>query len=818
MWVRLTPTDDKIYSYNGAISSDATLSALTVSPRDIIGFAQDRNSYEVGFPNTLSRATVSAVTNHPLSSFEITPTDADSSTDGHQVNLPKGRNVVNILVTAEDGTQQTYTVNINRGVTTPNGWKAVDDLDGLITAGNTNPRGIWSDGTTTWVADQTDKKIYAYDASNGNIDPAKDFNDLELTGNGHPQGIWSDGTTMWVSDIADSKIYGYRMTDKTHHSSKDFTTLVAAGNGSPAGIWSDGETMWVTDTNDTKIFAYNTHTKAYDSSKDFDTLITTGNEAPQGIWSDGANMWVSDRVDSKLYAYRMTDKSYESTKDYIDTSASGNNHPEAIWSDGITMWVTDSNDDKAYSYNHPVSTNADLKTLAVNGNEVSGFNPATTSYSLPVPDATREVTVSAEVLQFQAEITSITPTDADSSPGHQVTIDAASTPVRFTVTAQNGATKTYTVNINNDSLTEPPTITSASDGRVDENATPGQNVTAITAIDPEGATPLTFTIDADNAASFELVRNSGGTQAQLRTKVQLDHEATPTLTVGFSVADPGGASTSDTLVVTVNNLEEAGSVTVDPEPAALESELTATIEDPDGGVTNATWSWYSGDAPAGPWGTPISGVTSHTYTPVTADLGRYLRVVAFYTDAQGPGKTAEGFTAEAVLEFSDQTGTCNRALQETGDCDISTAGQLRIDRPAKGNIESGSDTDWFRFDMATDKIYRIDALAASTEDGDLYDPRLVGVYGVYQRSGSTYTYQADGLFNDPDDEMYAVWHDFASGDRHRRSTSYNDDGGEGLNARMYIRGFPAGTHYIEVTTVPHQARPQPTKSAPTHSP
>ena len=38
-------------------------------------------------------------------------------------------------------------------------------------------------------------------------------------------------------------------------------------------------------------------------------------------------------------------------------------------------------------------------------------------------------------------------------------------------------------------------------------------------------------------------------------------------------------------------------------------------------------------------------------------------------------------------------------------------------------------------------------------------------------------------------------------------SSYNDDGGEGLNARMYIRGFPAGTHFIEVTTVPHQADP-----------
>ena len=32
----------------------------------------------------------------------------------------------------------------------------------LETVGNYDPRGIWSDGTTMWVADENDGKIYAY--------------------------------------------------------------------------------------------------------------------------------------------------------------------------------------------------------------------------------------------------------------------------------------------------------------------------------------------------------------------------------------------------------------------------------------------------------------------------------------------------------------------------------------------------------------------------------------------------------------------------------------------------------------------------------
>ena len=61
-------------------------------------------------------------------------------------------------MTAQDGTTtKTYTVNINRGVSGTFGWKAGEDLDGLIAAGNQAPNGAWSDGETIWVSDYSDK-------------------------------------------------------------------------------------------------------------------------------------------------------------------------------------------------------------------------------------------------------------------------------------------------------------------------------------------------------------------------------------------------------------------------------------------------------------------------------------------------------------------------------------------------------------------------------------------------------------------------------------------------------------------------------------
>ena len=133
--------------------------------------------------------------------------------------------------------------------------------------------------------------------------PCQDFNTLSTAGNDKPYGIWSDGTTMWVSDYDDAKIYAYNLATKVRDTSKDFNTLDAAGNDKPYGIWSDGTTMWVSDYDDAKIYAYNLATKARDASKGFNTLYAAENLRPRGIWSDGTIMWVA--YEGRIYAYRM---------------------------------------------------------------------------------------------------------------------------------------------------------------------------------------------------------------------------------------------------------------------------------------------------------------------------------------------------------------------------------------------------------------------------------------------------------------------------------------------------------------------------------
>ena len=143
--------------------------------------------------------------------------------------------------------------------------------------------------------------IYAYNLATKEREKEKDFDTgmewwtvttLNIAGNSSPSGIWSDGTTMWVVDRRDDKVYAYNLAEKQRDAGKDFDSLSDRGGRGPQGIWSDGTTMWVADV-DQKVYAYDVETKQRDPQKDLNTLVDSGSDPPKGIWSDGVTMWVA---------------------------------------------------------------------------------------------------------------------------------------------------------------------------------------------------------------------------------------------------------------------------------------------------------------------------------------------------------------------------------------------------------------------------------------------------------------------------------------------------------------------------------------------
>ncbi len=99
-------------------SSDATLSALTLSDVDFGTFASGTTSYTASVYRSVSETTVTATVNHSGASYVIKLGGAEDS-DG-TVSLSVGSNVITVEVTAEDGnTTQTYTVTVTRETNTP---------------------------------------------------------------------------------------------------------------------------------------------------------------------------------------------------------------------------------------------------------------------------------------------------------------------------------------------------------------------------------------------------------------------------------------------------------------------------------------------------------------------------------------------------------------------------------------------------------------------------------------------------------------------------------------------------------------------------
>ena len=416
------------------LSDKADLAALAIADSDVDVSNSAVTEYTANVPNSASSPTVTATGDDTNAIITIDPADADTGTTGHQVSLAEGANTITIAVEATDGTTKTYTITVNRASSADFGWDPTSDIHALLTSTSRDPWGLWSDGTTMWLADWRDEKLYAYDLATGARKPTSDINTLDDAGNHHPTGLWSDGTIMWVADSWVEKLYAYDLATGARKPTSDINTLDDAGNNSAMGLWSDGTTIWVADKVDDYIYAYDLATGARQPDLDLGTLAAAGNQDPVGIWSDGATMWVADGEGQKLYAYDLATGARQSDLDFDTLAAEGNQDPRGIWSNGSTMWVADDDNYRIYAYNMPA--NALLQSLGFTGIDI-GFSPGRQSYAVRVPSTTTSTTVTADAA-FTGATVAIVPADTDTgTAGHQISLATGDNTVTFTVTERH---------------------------------------------------------------------------------------------------------------------------------------------------------------------------------------------------------------------------------------------------------------------------------------------------------------------------------------------------------------------------------------------
>ena len=298
-------------------------------------------------------------------------------------------------------------------------------------------------------------------------------------------------------------------------------------------------------------------------------------------------------------------------------------------------------------------------------NVTNADDAGTVSLSAATPTVDQALTATLTDPDGGVTVQSWTWSSSASSTGTFTPISGASTDTYTPVAADVGnylkATVTYTDSFlasksasktsDNPVATDPPPEFGETSYtfRVSENATSG-TVGTVTATDPDNQA-ITYSVGGTDETAFndDFDLNASTGAITVKSSATIDYETKSAYTFTAIATDTVGVSGTVAVTINVSNVEEAGAVTLSESTPTEGRPLTATLTDPDGGVSGDSWSWSSSTSSTGTF-TPISGATGATYTPVPGDVGRYLKATVTYSDDQGSGKRAERVSDNAATE------------------------------------------------------------------------------------------------------------------------------------------------------------------------
>ena len=191
-----------------------------------------------------------------------------------------------------------------------------------------------------------------------------------------------------------------------------------------------------------------------------------------------------------------------------------------------------------------------------------------------------------------------------------------------------GASATVTVTITVTDVNEAPPIpsTAVPTRTIAENETTLNLGDPYTADDPESLV-VSWSVTGPDDGEFSIAAGQLSFDDSPDFESPGDADGDNVYEVTVVASDPAGNSDELPVRVTVTNEEELGTITFSSLRPKTGIALTASLTDPDGGVTDLEWSWSRAtdfdedDRPM-----------SATYTPVAAGIGQTLTATATYRD------------------------------------------------------------------------------------------------------------------------------------------------------------------------------------------
>ena len=399
-------------------STDATLSALTLSDVDFGTFASGTTSYTATVANSVSQTTVTPTVNDSGASYVIKlggVTDADGT-----ISLAVGNSVITVVVTAEDGkTTSTYTVTVTRAEP-PTPEKSSDATLSALTLSGID-FGTFDSTTGSYSA------RVANSVSQTTVTPAVNHSGasyvIKLGGVTDADGtislaVGSNVITVEVTAEDDETTKTYTVTvTRSAPPSTDAALSALTLSGINFGTFASGTTSY-------------TARAANNVSRTTVTPTVNHSGASYVIKLGGvtdADGTVSLSVGSNVITVTVTAQDRQTTRTY-------------------TVTVTRA---------EPLSSDATLRALALSGVDFGTFDSSTITYSAQVANSVSRTTVSPSAsssgARYVIKLGGVTDTDGT------VSLSVGNNVITIVVTAQDGgATRTYSVTVTRASQDETP--------------------------------------------------------------------------------------------------------------------------------------------------------------------------------------------------------------------------------------------------------------------------------------------------------------------------------------------------------------------------
>ena len=414
------------------LSSDATLSALTLSDIDFGAFDPNTTSYTADAEDDVSETTVAPVLNHTGASYVI-KLDGTVDEDGN-VSLELGENLITVEVTAEDGeTALTYTVTITReDHSLLTGELSSDDppANFRITGYDEDDVNLaWeiphNRGITNYVLER-----YDHDGT--------EFVSSDWSVSGTVAG--GDSVTEFSTGLSSDTLYRYDLTLK----SDDGTVIIE--KSLEVRTHADGASALSADA---ALSALSLSGVELDSGFSSSTFRYTG-----GVASDVTQTTVTATPNDSAASYVVKLGGAVDADRAIDLTPGRNVITVHVTAeDGVTTRIYTVIVTRA-KVEDALSSDATLRSLSFSGIDIGTFDPDTTTYSAQVTNDVTQTTVTP--VRNDVEAAHVIELDGVEDADGVIDLAVGANVITVGVTAEDGeTTRTYTVTVTREEAPAP---------------------------------------------------------------------------------------------------------------------------------------------------------------------------------------------------------------------------------------------------------------------------------------------------------------------------------------------------------------------------